>query len=60
MKRFDIYYECADTDDPRKYVMTLSAMSLADALQLASEYLEIPSYDLVAKHAESEVQHAAS
>jgi hypothetical protein len=52
MNTFDIYYENADTDDPKVYRMTIRAMTGLDALQLASEYLEVPSYDLVAKHSD--------
>lgn len=54
MASFDIYYENADTDDPKEYRMTIAARTEADALQLASEYLEVPSHDLVAKHSEQE------
>jgi hypothetical protein len=49
---FDIYYENADTDDPKEYRMTIEAWTMADALQIASEYLEVPSHDLVARHAD--------
>ena len=48
MHTFDIYYENADTDEPKRFIMTIKANTMGDALQLASEYLEIPSYDLVA------------
>ncbi len=50
MNTFDIYYENADTDDPKEYRMTISAWTMADAIQIASEYLEVPSHDLVAKY----------
>ncbi len=52
MNTFDIYYENADTDDPKEYRLTVRAMTALDALQLASEYLEVPSYDLVAKQSD--------
>ncbi len=54
MNTFDIYYENADTDDPKEYRMTIQAQTMADALQLASEYLEIPAYDLVAVYSDGE------
>jgi hypothetical protein len=52
MNIFDIYYEEADGDDPMEYRITIRAMTMSDALQKASEYLEVPSYDLVAKHSD--------
>jgi hypothetical protein len=54
MNIFDIYYENADTDDPKEYRMTIQAETQVEALQLASEYLEVPSHDLVAKHSDAE------
>jgi hypothetical protein len=44
---FDIYYEEADGDDPARYLGTITANSGAEALQKASEYWEVPSYDLI-------------
>ncbi len=49
MHTYEIYYENADTDDSAVYIGTIEAISMADALQLAAEYYEIPSHDLVAK-----------
>jgi hypothetical protein len=50
MNTFDIYYEESDGDDPKEYRMTIRAWTMIDALQIASEYLEVPSYDLVARY----------
>lgn len=49
MNTFEIYYENADTDDERKLLGKINADTMGDALQKASEYYEMPSYDLVAK-----------
>lgn len=43
-----IYLEEADSDEPRKYLGTINANTMAEALQKASEYWEVPSHDLVA------------
>lgn len=48
MHTFNIYYENADTDEERKFLGTIQANTLGEALQKASEYYEIPSHDLVA------------
>lgn len=48
MHRYEIYLEPADTDDPRKLLGEIRANTMGEALQKASEYWEIPSYDLVA------------
>ena len=48
MHTFEIYYENADTDDPRKLLGTIQADTMGEALHKASQYWEVPSYDLVA------------
>ena len=48
MHKFHIYYENADTDEPRRYLGDIWADTMGEALQKASEYYEVPSYDLVA------------
>jgi len=49
MHTFKIYYENADTDEPRKYLGDMNANTMGEALQKASEYYEVPSHDLVAE-----------
>lgn len=48
MHVYEIYYENADTDEPRRYLGTIQAETMADALKLASQYYEYPEHDLVA------------
>jgi dTDP-D-glucose 4,6-dehydratase len=48
MHTFKIYLERADDDEPRQLLGTVQADTMAQALQIASELYEIPSYDLVA------------
>ena len=48
MNRYKIFYENADTDEPRSYLGFFDAMTQVEALQKASEWHEVPSYDLVA------------
>jgi len=47
MHTFQIFYENADTDEPRRVLGTMQADTMSEALQKASQYWEIPSYDLV-------------
>jgi hypothetical protein len=55
MHTYEIYYENADTDEPRKFLGTIQADTMADALHKASQYYEVPSYDLVAV----QIRHAS-
>ena len=48
MHTWQIFFEDADTDEPKRYLGKLQADTMGEALQLASEFYEIPSYDLVA------------
>lgn len=48
MHTFDIYYENADTDEPRKWIGRVNADTGGQALQKASEWWEVPGHDLVA------------
>jgi hypothetical protein len=48
MHTYEIYYENADTDEPRKLLGTIQADTMGDALHKASQWYEVPSYDLVA------------
>lgn len=48
MHTFEIYYENADTDEPRRYLGEVQADTMSDALDKAAQYYEIPQYDLVA------------
>ncbi len=47
MYTWNVYYENADTDEPRLFIGTIRAISMAQALELASQYYEYPSHDLV-------------
>ncbi len=47
MNLYNVYYENADTDEPRRFLGQIRANTVADALHLASQYWEVPSYDLV-------------
>lgn len=48
MHTFEIYLERADDDEPRRLLGTIQADTMGDALHKASQYYEVPSYDLVA------------
>ena len=47
MHTWEVFYEEADGDEERRYLGTVNADYGGQALQLASQYYEIPSYDLV-------------
>jgi hypothetical protein len=49
MYTWDVYYEPADTDEPAQFIGTVTADTMSEALQKASQYFEIPSHDLVVK-----------
>jgi hypothetical protein len=49
-----VYLERADTDEKAEYLGIVDALSMADALQHASELYEYPAYDLVVKPAKQE------
>lgn len=44
-----VYYENADTDEPRRFIGLIEEDTMALALQKASEFYEYPSHDLVVK-----------
>ncbi len=48
MHTWRIYLEPADTDDERVYLGTVEADTMAEALDIAVEWNEIPAHDLVA------------
>ncbi len=48
MCKWKIYFEESDSDEERRYLGEITADTMGDALQKASEYWEKPSYDLVA------------
>ena len=48
MHTFNIFHEPADTDDPRVPIGTMDADTMAEALERAAQYFEIPAHDLVA------------
>jgi len=51
MYTWDVYYENADTDDPRRFLGQVQADTASDALDLAAQYYEIPAHDLVVERA---------
>lgn len=51
MFQWNIYYEAADSDDPRTFLGVINADSMAQALDLAAEYYEYSEHDLVAERA---------
>ncbi len=48
MHHWKIYREDADTDEPRRHLGEITADTMSDALQKASEYWEMSAHDLVA------------
>jgi len=48
MHQYEIYYEPADTDDPRQLLGHVYADTTSDALDQAAQYWETPQHDLVA------------
>ncbi len=48
MHTWQIFFEDADTDEPRRYLGEVQADTMAEALQLAAEYYEYDSADLMA------------
>ena len=42
------YYEAADSNDERVYLGTVNADIMSQALDLAAQYFEYPTHDLVA------------
>jgi hypothetical protein len=48
MNSFKIYFEDADTDDPKVYIGTIYADTMGDALEKASEQWGFETHDLVA------------
>lgn len=48
MHIWQIFFENADTDEPRRYLGKVQADTMAEALQRAAEYYEYDSADLVA------------
>jgi len=48
MNRYEIYYEAADTDDPRTLLGEVEAGTMTDALNKAAQYFEYPQHDLIA------------
>jgi hypothetical protein len=49
MHEYRIYYEPADTGDEKVYLGNIQADTMADTLELAAQYYEYPSRDLVAE-----------
>ena len=48
MHQFEIYYENADTDEPRQFLGHVNADTMSDALDQAAQYWETAQHDLVA------------
>lgn len=53
---WNVYYENADTDEPARFIGTIWAQSMAQALQRAGEFYEFPSYDLVVKRRDADLR----
>ncbi len=53
MHIWNIYYENADTDEPKRFIGTVQADTMSNALDLAAQFFEIPSHDLVAERKEA-------
>jgi hypothetical protein len=49
MHTWIIYLEEADGNDERRKIGEINASTMAEALQKAGEYYEIPSHDLIAE-----------
>ncbi len=49
MYRWNVYHENADTDEKARYIGTIEASNIDDALKQASQYYEYPDHDLVVK-----------
>jgi hypothetical protein len=47
MYTWKVFYENADTDDPRCYIGTIQGESAAQSLENAAQFYERPMYDLV-------------
>lgn len=54
MPTFRVYIEMADNNKPRKYKGDIDAISMSNALQIASEWLELPSHDIVVEQVVAE------
>lgn len=55
MHQWQIYLEPADTDKERRYLGEVTADTMSNALQKASEYWERPSHDLVVVETQGDV-----
>ncbi len=47
MHQWKVFYENADTDEPKRFIGMIDADTESDALHKASQYFEVPAYDLV-------------
>ena len=54
---WNVYYENADTDEPKHFIGTIEAPYEGKALELASEFYEHPSYDLIVKRSDLDTEH---
>lgn len=55
MHTWKVFYEEADGDDEKRYLGTLNANTGGEALNLASQYYEMPSHDLVVEQQDKQV-----
>ncbi len=49
---WNVYLEPADTDEPARFIGTIDALYEGQALELASQYFEVPSHDLIVKRSD--------
>ena len=49
---WNVYFEDADTDDEKRFIGTIEAVYEGQALELASQYYEHASHDLIVKRSD--------
>ncbi|MGZ3948532.1 MAG: hypothetical protein ACXVKK_10470 [Flavisolibacter sp.] len=52
MYTWNVYLELADTDEPARFIGTIQADTMAEALEKAALAFNVPSHDLVVKCSE--------
>jgi L-ribulose-5-phosphate 3-epimerase UlaE len=49
MYKWDVYYEEADGNDEARFIGTIQADTMSQALEQAAQYYEVPSHDLIVR-----------
>jgi hypothetical protein len=57
---WNVYREDADTNELASFIGTIEAVSGGQALELASQYYEIPSHDLQVKRSDLDYKQSRS